>query len=101
MKKSIILLILLGSFLCAFSQGLQFHGNEKNIDGRSSLAIPAEIHEAQRVEVYELEFTVRNHNINSPGVIFCVQNRYDSNAYALLFNYDEPTDQATGKSRAE
>lgn len=95
MKKSIILLILLGSFLCAFSQGLQFHGNEKNIDGRSSLAIPAEIHEAQRVEVYELEFTVRNHNINSPGVIFCVQNRYDSNAYALLFNYDEPTDQAT------
>lgn len=95
MKKSIILLTLLCSFLCAFSQGLQFHGNERNIDGRSSLAIPSELSKAKTAGVYDLGFTIRNHNISSPGNIFCIQNRCDSNTFALMFNYNEPTDQAT------
>lgn len=95
MKKSIILLTLLCSFLCAFSHGLQFHGNERNIDGRSSLAIPSELSKAKTAGVYDLGFTIRNHNISSPGNIFCIQNRCDSSTFALMFNYNEPTDQAT------
>ena len=57
MKKSVILLILLSCFQYALSQGLQFHGNENDIDERSSLAIPAELSDARSVEAYQLEFT--------------------------------------------
>lgn len=95
MKKSVILLILLSCFQYALSQGLQFHGNENDIDERSSLAIPAELSDARSVEAYQLEFTVRNHNLTSPGNIFCVHNRYDSNAFVLTFSYNEPADLGT------
>lgn len=96
MKQSVIILILLISSLqYALSQGLQFHGNEKDIDQRSSLAIPAELQDAAGVDTYRLEFTVRNHNLTSPGNIFCIQNRYDSSVFALMFSYNEPADRAT------
>lgn len=50
MKKSVILLLLLSCFQYALSQGLQFHGNENDIDERLSLAIPAELSDARSVE---------------------------------------------------
>lgn len=95
MKKIAVILTFLSCFLCVFAQGLQFHGNEKNIDERSSLAIPKEIDDAKNVDVYDLEFTIRNHNIGSPGNIFCIHNKRDNTAFALTFNYDSHPDAAT------
>lgn len=95
MKKLISVLTLLTVSLCAFPQGLQFHGNEKHIDGRSSLAIPAQMNEAKSVGVYELGFSMRNHNIKSPGNVFCIHNRFGDTAFALMFSYYEPDDEAT------
>lgn len=95
MKKLVIILTFFCCFLPVFSQGLQFYGNEKNIDERSTLTIPAGEDEAKNVEVYELNFSLKNHNINSPGNIFCIHNRRDNTAYALTFNYDTLSDAAT------
>lgn len=60
MKKLVIILTFFCCFLPVFSQGLQFYGNEKNIDERSTLTIPAGEDEAKNVEVYELNFSLKN-----------------------------------------
>lgn len=92
---SLIYMLMILTIDNVAAQGLQFHGNEKNIGGRSSLAIPTEMDEAKKVGIYELDFTMKNHNIHSPGNIFCIHNRFDSNSFALMFSYNASSDQAT------
>lgn len=84
----IIYLIIFQSFLCVYPQGLQFHGNEKTIADRSSLSIPGEDEKPKVVSEYGVDLEVRNHNLNSPGIILYLRDTTGDEAFSLIFNYD-------------
>lgn len=97
MRKLIILLYLtlFCGILCLNAQGLQFHGSEKTIADRSSLAIPSVDKDVKNVTEYQLDFDIRNHNIHSPGTIFYLGNRHGKEDFTLNFHYDKSEDKAT------
>lgn len=91
---SALSLIFLFIFHCAYSQGLQFHGSEKNISDRSSLSIPSEDKVVHATSGYRIDVDIRNHNILSPGNIFLLRDIDSGQAFSLTFNYDPGQDRA-------
>jgi DNA-binding SARP family transcriptional activator len=91
---SLTLLTLIGA-VPVNGQGLFFNGSEKTIAERSALSVPPESENAPSVRRYGFETTIRNHNLNSPGFIFFLDNKEGKEAYTLSFRFDDWEEKGT------
>lgn len=77
----------------SLAQGLQFYGNEKRIEERSSYRVINDEHSIPNCSLFELSFDYEAQNIESPGYIFYLKDGRSDIAYNLNYYYDPSKNQ--------
>ena len=91
MKKHLLcILICLASGMVhkAYSQGLQFYGNEKRIAERSSFQVFTKEYIPVAIGRFTISFEYAIHNDKSPGYILYLKNADGEEAFNLTYVYE-------------